>query len=238
MTSASSGPEVLSVDELAFEVRRSGRRRTLQLTVDRDGELILSAPDSLSRRVMREFVRDKKVWIYGKLAQKSALRSEPVHKEFVTGEGFSYLGRSHRLLLVDEQEVPLLLDHGCFRMRRADIDRGREQFVRWYTARAKVWLERRVAAWAPRLDVEPTGIRVLDLGHRWGSCGKAGTLNFHWNTILLPPNIAEYVVVHELVHLREPNHTRAFWRRVEDALPDHQLRKDWLAANGAAAVAW
>lgn len=238
MTSPASAREVLSVDELDFEVRRSGHRRTLQLTVDRGGALILSAPESLSPRVMREFVRDKKVWIYSKLALKSARRSEPVRKEFVTGEGFNYLGRSHRLVLVDDQDVPLVLDHGFFRLRRADVNRGREHFVRWYTARARTWLERRVAAWAPRLDVKPSGLRVLDLGHRWGSCGKVGTLNFHWNTILLPPSIVEYVVVHELVHLREPNHTPAFWRRVDDALSDHQQRKDWLAANGAAAVAW
>jgi predicted metal-dependent hydrolase len=238
MTSQTPVCEVLSVDELDFEVRRSGRRRTLQLTIDRGGELILSAPESLSPRAMREFVRDKKVWIYSKLALKLARRSEPVRKEFVTGEGFNYLGRSHRLVLVDDQDVPLLLDHGCFRLRRADVDRAREHFVRWYTARAKMWLERRAAAWAPRLDVKPGGLRVLDLGHRWGSCGKAGTLNFHWNTILLPPSIVEYVVVHELVHLREPNHTPAFWRAVEAVLPDLQLRREWLVSNGAQAVAW
>lgn len=238
MTNAASSREVLSVDELHFEIRRSGRRRTLQLTVDRGGELILSAPESLSSRVMREFVRDKKVWIYGKLALKSARRSEPIRKELVTGEGFNYLGRTHRLVLVEDQEVPVLLDHGCFRMRRKDIDRGREHFVRWYSSRAKTWLERRVAEWAPRLDVAPTGIRVLDLGHRWGSCGMGGTLNFHWNTILLPPSIVDYVVVHELVHLREPNHTAAFWRAMEAILPEFKERRDWLARNGSAAVAW
>jgi predicted metal-dependent hydrolase len=141
------------------------------------------------------------------------------------------------LVLVDSQDRPLALDHGRFRLRRAELTTGREEFVRWYTERARQWLERRVASWAPRLDVHPAGLRVLDLGHRWGSCGKAGKLNFHWTTILLPPSIVEYVVVHELLHLREPNHTPTFWRGVEAALPDSAERKDWLAANGAAAVA-
>lgn len=232
------GREILSVDDLDFEVRRSNRRRTLELTIDRRGELVLAAPEQLSSRVMREFVREKKSWIYTKLALKDARQTPRTEKEFVNGEGFAYLGRSHRLVLVDEQDRPLVLDHGCFRLLRSEVERGRAHFVRWYSEHARTWLQRRVDEWAPRLGVDPKGIRVLDLGHRWGSCGQAGTLNFHWNTILLPPSIVEYVVVHELVHLSEPNHTPAFWRRLEAALPDYLRRKEWLAENGAAAVTW
>lgn len=234
---ASSSREILSVDELDFEVRRSSRRRTLELTIDRGGELRISAPAALDRRVMREFVRERKLWIYTKLAWKADRLAPPQSKELAAGESFAYLGRQHRLILVDSQDRPLVLDHGRFRLRRVELANAREQFVRWYTERARHWLERCVSSWAPRLDVQPAGLRILDLGHRWGSCGRTGTLNFHWNTILLPPPIVEYVVVHELVHLREPNHTPIFWRGVEAALPDCAQRKDWLAANGARAAA-
>lgn len=230
--------ETLSVDDLDFEVRRSGRRRTLELTIDRGGELVLSAPEGITSRTMREFVREKKSWIYTKLAWKNARQTSHVQKELVPGEGFAYLGRSHRLLLVDQQRQPLVLDRGCFRLLRSEAEQGRAHFVRWYSDHARAWLERRAAEWSPRLGGTPTGLRVLELGHRWGSCGKSGTLNFHWNTILLPPTIIEYVVVHEIVHLLEPNHTPAFWRRVEAALPDYLQRKEWLADHGAAAVMW
>jgi predicted metal-dependent hydrolase len=63
--------------------------------------------------------------------------------------------------------------------------------------------------WATRIGVEPKGIEVRDLGFRWGSCGKAGSVNFHWTTILLPAGGVDYVIVHELAHLIEPNHTQA-----------------------------
>lgn len=238
VTSASQAREVLSVDELDFEVRRSARRRTLELTIDRRGELVLAAPEKLSSRLMREFVREKKTWIYTKLALKDARQAVRAEKEFVSGEGFSYLGRSHRLVLVDQQDRPIVLDHGCFVMLRSEVALGRVHFVRWYTEHARMWLQRRIDDWAPRLGVDPKGIRVLDLGHRWGSCGQSGTLNFHWKTILLPPTIVEYVVVHELVHLWEPNHTSAFWRRLEAALPEYRRRKEWLAENGAGEVSW
>jgi predicted metal-dependent hydrolase len=228
--------EILSVDDLDFEVRRSARRRTLELTIDRGGELRISAPVQLDRRVMREFVRQRKVWIYTKLAWKSDRLASAQQTELEVRDSFAYLGRKHSLVLVDSQERPLVLDHGRFRLRTAEVAHAREHFVDWYTARARNWLERNVFSWAARLGVEPTGVRVLDLGHRWGSCGKAGTLNFHWKAIVLPPRIVEYVMVHELVHLREPNHTPAFWRGVESALPDYVQRKDWLGLNGAAAI--
>jgi len=87
------------------------------------------------------------------------------------------------------------------------------------------------------LGKQPIGLEIRDLGFRWGSCGKSGSLNFHWATILLPPSIVEYVVVHELVHLIEPNHTPEFWTRLERVMPDYESRKKWLAENGAGYLA-
>lgn len=224
----------LAVDDLRLEVRRSPRRRTLGLTVDRRGELVVSAPEDVDDRALRAFVRDKKVWIYTKLAEKGALRAErQSEKQFVTGEGFHYLGRSYRLLLVDDQDRPLKLEAGRFRIRRDEAKHGRAHLVRWYAEHAAAWLERRVESWAPALRVRPTSVKILDLGNRWGSCGKSGTVNFHWATILLPMGVVDYVVVHELAHLREPHHTPAFWRLVERALPDCERRKAWLAEHGA-----
>ena len=88
--------------------------------------------------------------------------------------------------------------------------------------------------WAPRVGVEPTASRCATSGFRWGSCGKSGGLNFHWATILLPPSVVDYVIVHELVHLIEPNHTPEFWQQLGRALPDYEQRKNWLAEKGGA----
>ena len=82
------------------------------------------------------------------------------------------------------------------------------------------------------MEVAHAGVKVQDLGYRWGSCGKGDCLYFHWKTILLPARIAEYVVVHEMAHLHEPHHTPAFWLRVERAMPDYAQRKAWLAEHG------
>ncbi len=224
--------ELLAVDDLTFEVRRSPRRKTLEITLDRGGELIISAPPETDEALLTDFVREKRLWLYTKIAEKEARHQTLDAKEFVSGEGFPYLGRSYRLLLVDEQEAPLKLEAGRFNLLRSLAADGRKQFVRWYTRRARRWLQRRVKAWATRMGVAPKGVGVRDLGFRWGSCGPAGNVNFHWATILLPASIVDYVIVHELAHLIEPNHTPEFWLRVGRALPEYEQRKNWLAEHG------
>ena len=223
----------LTVGDLAFEVRQSSRRRTMQITVDRGGELILTAPEDCAPSQLEKFVRDKRFWIYTKLAEKEALHRPVVQKQFKTGEGFAYLGRTHRLLLVDGQEAPVKLSEGRFKMQRAVAPEGSKHLTAWYAAHALPWLTARVRRWAKRLGLTPARVTVMELGFRWASCSEGGRLQFHWKTILLPPHAIDYVIVHELAHLDERHHTPAFWRRVERAMPDFEARKAQLAQLGA-----
>lgn len=222
----------LTLGDLRFEVRRSDRRRTLGLTVERDGSLVLSAPPGVADVRLERFAKEKRFWVYQKLAAKEALPPALPRRKYVSGEGFPYLGRSHRLLLVADQEVPVKLEGGRFKMRRGEAVQGRGAMIRWYTQHAQPWITTRVVRHAERARVEPGAVAVQDLGFRWGSCAKGGRLYFHWQTILLPPRIVDYVVVHELVHLREPHHTPDFWRAVERAMPDWERRREWLAEHG------
>ena len=226
----------LTVGDLHIEVRASARRATLQLTVGRDGELLVFVPTDCDDSAVEEFVREKRVWIYKKLAEKEALRHPTPAKQFVSGEGFPYLGRNHRLLIVEDQDVPVKLEAGRFKMRCSVAADGREHMIGWYTSHAQPWLVDRVERFSARVGVRPSGVFVQDLGYRWGSCGKGGQLYFHWKSILLAPPMVEYVVAHELVHLHESRHTREFWRRFERAMPDFATRKQWLADNGGRVV--
>ncbi|MDH4607475.1 SprT family zinc-dependent metalloprotease [Pseudomonas sp. BN102] len=185
-----------------------------------------------TQKASAQFVQEKSFWIYSRLAEKERLQRAIPIKEYVDGEGFLYLGRSYRLKLVDEQDVPLKLSGGRFRLLRSELERAREHFIRWYREHARDWLSVRVEGYQARMEVAPGGVRVQDLGLRWGSCGKGAILHFHWKTILLPKHIAEYVAVHEMVHLHEPHHTTEFRLRLERATPYFAQRKDWLAEHG------
>ncbi|AUX22089.1 hypothetical protein SOCEGT47_025900 [Sorangium cellulosum] len=231
----------LVVGDLELELRRSERRRSPEVTVERDGRLTLAAPAAASPEALTRFVQARRFRIYQQLAAREALPPAPPPRQFVDGAGFPYLGRSYRLLLVPDQDVPVKLLDGRFRMRRADAERrgvggaaetAEAHMIRWYSAHARPWLAARVERYAGRIRVTPGGLTVRDLGYRWGSCGKGGRLYFHWKTILLPPRLIEYVVVHELVHLREPHHGAMFWQRVERVLPDWAERRGALRDAG------
>lgn len=227
--------EQLIVSDLRFTVQRSPRRTTVSLTVERDNTLVLTAPSDCPLTVIEQVAQSKQFWVYTKLAQKALLAPASPRREYVTGEGFYYLGRSYRLRL-SEPPLPttsaLRLYGGRFLLRRDERTNGAAHFVAWYTTHARLWLARRIALFADRIGVEPGPMTIRDLGFRWGSCGKAGKLNFHWRTILVPPRLSDYIVAHELVHLCEPHHGPSFWQRLERTMPDYVLRKQWLAEHG------
>jgi predicted metal-dependent hydrolase len=184
---------------------------------------------------LEKVVRDKRLWIYSKLLKKESLNPPTAVKEYVSGEGFFYLGRSYRLKLVDgvNRQPPLRLYQSRFELQREAQARGREEFIRWYCDRLRPILDTQIAALVKRVGASPRSVQVRELGYRWGSCGHKGDLYFHWRVAMLPRTMIEYVVVHELVHLIEPHHTTVFWDRVERVVGDWCDRKQWLAQNGA-----
>lgn len=234
MTALPGLPERLDVAGLTFAVRSRPKRRTLEITVGRDASLSIKIPNGVTVDQIESFVAQKRLWIYRKLAEKDALLGPPVTKTFVTGEGFVYLGRSYRLLLVDEQEAPVKLEHGRFRLRRDQVPCGPRTMRRWYCAAGASWLARRIAPWSRRVLADDIAVDVSDLGYRWGSAGSTPRVNVHWATLQLPPTLIDYVLVHELVHVLEPNHTGRFWQLVARALSDFEERKTKLATCGAA----
>jgi predicted metal-dependent hydrolase len=230
-----SVPTRLAVAGLEFEVQRSAGRRSIGITVDRDGSLIVSAPQDCDERDLAAFAYEKRLWVYKKLAEKDLLLSARPAREFVTGEGFTYLGRSHRLLVREGAPSPVKLERGRLVMRGdvAASERAGATIIDWYRTRALRWLPRRVKPWSERMGVRPSAVDVRDLGYRWGSLGRNDRVNFHWATIQLSPPLIDYVIVHELAHVHEPNHTPDFWLRVERAMPGYQAIKSTLAAVGS-----
>lgn len=229
-----SPTETLSVDDLRFAVRRSARRRTIGITVKRDGALVVAAPVRASHARLEAVVREKLPWVRRKLAEFAALGPPPAPREVVAGELFPYLGREYRLTLADAPEAPVTLDDGTLRVDRALDGDARAAVLAWYRARATEQVEAAVARFVPLVGAAPAAVVVRDLGkRRWGVCDhRTLTVSFHWQLVALPPELVDYVVVHELAHLHEPNHGSGFWRRVQDVLPDCRQRRRRLREHG------
>jgi predicted metal-dependent hydrolase len=226
--------KTVAFDDLNFELRESAQRRTMEIIVDRDGSLVLATPPGVPMEALEQFVDENRVWVYTKLSEKETQARPKLPREYVSGEGFPYLGYSYRLKLVDgaRRQPPLRLYRGRFELRRDVVPYARDHFIRWYTIRLPPMLDRQIAALTNRIGAEPREVHIQDLGYRWGSSNRRGHLYFHWRVAMLPHRMIEYLVTHELVHLIERSHSDAFWERLERVIPDYADRQQWLKEHG------
>ena len=208
------------------------RRKTIGLTVERDRRLVVRAPEGTTPEQVQAVLVEKALWLFRQRRSARRYPADPVRKEFVTGESLLYLGRHYRLEVVDE---PLEGVRFCGKFQIARDRRGDAPalFRRWYEERARRRLSARARAFARRLGVSFNRLLVSDLRCRWGSCTPNNNLNFNWRVVKAPAFVLDYLVVHELAHLLEPNHTRRFWTIVAVQVPEWERAKAWLREHGS-----
>lgn len=227
----------MCAQDIEFTLIRSARK-TADIVIERSGDVIVRAPEGVDDERVRAIVADRALWVHRSLAEWEDLNASRRHRPLVQGQGFAYLGRSYRLMFVDSADVPLRLKNGHWELSEAFVDSegeaaARKAFRDFYTAKgAKIFTER-VRQFAPLVGVQPGEVAVKELGYHWASCGAGGALNFHWKTLMAPQTVIDYIVVHELCHLRHRDHSDAFWNEVDKLLPRYRERKEWLRVNGA-----
>lgn len=205
------------------------KRKTLALIVEPDGQLTIRAPEQMKDADIWQFVKKKEKWIERKQAQTRKKIGLP--REFINGGTFPYLGQEIPLLIVSGQKPALVLDK-CFKLKETALEHAESVFEAWYKEQAFEVLTKRVSFYAMKHSFEVKKVRISSARTRWGSCSTRGTLSFTWRLVLAPLDVLDYVVVHELCHLHELNHSEKFWARVEDILPDYKVRRTWLKENG------
>ena len=229
------------IDRLEYRLRRSNRK-SVGISVERDGTIMVTVPHKAELIDIEKFVSEKRIWIYQKLAQKKALNREGPKREFVNGQGFLYLGKSYRLKLNNDAGIrsgrssrmaPLRLWHGYFELVETEKAKARNHFISWYRKQIKKQLKERIPRYDKRIGVKVKDVRILDLGHRWASCGKNGSINFNWRSVMAPVWVFDYILVHELVHMIERGHTDRFWRLVSRVIPVFEDYARWLNEIGA-----
>ena len=220
--------------DITYSLKKSSRK-TASIYIERDGSVSVLVPKTLKKSDVEELIEKKRKWIYRNLAEWQDMNAARIRRQYVSGEGFLYLGRSYRLKLVDDQPERLSLKGGYFCLLSKDgrLQKPDAAFKSFYKSKGQEKISDRVKFYSDRMGVDPAGVRVLELKNRWASCTPEGRLNFHWKCMMAPPTIIDYIVVHELAHLRYLNHTKAFWNQVDKVLPDYRERKQWLKVHGA-----
>jgi predicted metal-dependent hydrolase len=223
----------MASDAISYAVQRSARK-TIAIYVERDGSVSVRAPLAASDERVEAVVRAKQRWIYRTQARWAELnpKARP-GKEFVSGETIYFLGQPHRLDFREDQEAALERAGDIFSVRRAEQPRTEVLLKGFYRQEGLRRLPGIVSAHTGSMGLKPAGLRVSELGHRWASCSADGTLNFNWKALAVPLDVLHYLVVHELAHLKERDHSTQFWRLVEAEMPGWKTHAGWLSTAGA-----
>ena len=217
---------------LDVSVRRSRRRRSLGLTVTGEGRVIMAAPLGASQELLLQVLSKHQAWIKRKLAE-----SQEAWARLPAGAVF-FLGRAYRLALLPGATAPVELAPGEIRVRGGSLAGAWTRLQAWYRQEADRIIRERVNHYARSLGLQVGRVELREWRRRWGECQPQEALRFNWRLILLPPEILDYVVVHELAHLREPGHNPRFWQGVEETLPDYRQRRHWLNRYGTPFLLW
>ncbi len=207
------------------------KRRTIALQLTENAALIVRAPFNVSEDAIYKVISKHENWIEKKKEKILLWNSRIIKKEFVTGEHFLYLGDYYKLTIVDDPKFAIRFENG-FYLSRKYLPYAKEVFIIWYKYKALEKITERVELYAKENGFKYNKIGITNAQKRWGSCSSTGNLNFTYRLIMAPLKVIDSVVVHELVHLIEKNHSQAFWGKVNIIMPDNKRYNDWLKKNG------
>lgn len=225
--------------DLEYNVSYS-RRRTVRIRLADPGRLEVSAPARMPRAEIESLLRSKEAWIVRQVAKLAAVAASPLNARVEPGAELLFLGEARRLTVLAAAGVrPGVRLEGNRLFVQLPVLPAAEQAAAlagtlraWYVAAARLELELRTARWAERLQVRPQRLFIREQKSRWGSCSSRGNINYNWRAVMAPPAVLDYLVVHELCHLKVPNHSAAFWTLVAKAVPDYKEHRRWLRDSG------
>lgn len=219
--------------DTAYTIKRSPKRKKLTITVERDRSVVVHAPESTSEETIRKVVKSKRQWIYEKTqhAQKYDKQPHPPGKELVNGESALYLGREYQIEVISTESTEIHLEQRF--LIPASLAGERRRVLRnWYIDRAEERILPKVESLAATLGVNFANAKIVDNRYRWGSCTPKDNVNLNWRLIKAPMFVIDYVIVHELAHLIEANHTPRFWNIVRTHAPTMEKARSWLREHG------
>ncbi len=228
-------------DTIPYTIKWSERRKTVSIKVDAQG-VYVTAPKETAIEKIKEVVHKKATWIRAQLFHFNEIIDENHHRSFLSGEKLPYLGRQYRLKVIKNETVlqpTFKFQQGIFiAMLPSEIteDQHREKLLplyeHWLKEKGETFVRKRINRFTLKLQEEPTKIKIKDQQQRWGSCTANGQVLINWRILLAPVSIIDYVLAHELAHLKYMDHSQAFWDTLGMLIADYEERKEWLRVNG------
>lgn len=223
-------------------IRSKRRKKTISIFIEPTKEILVRAPVNASYSRLNRVVKSKAKWITKKLRLLDDT-SLPIKREFVSGESFSYLGRYVRLKILknNKNEIPVVkMQRGRLEvsMNKANengafSEEVRNAIIEWFKIKGAKRIPDRVNIYTKKMGLPEPKIFIRNQQKIWGSCDTKGVLRFNWRMIMAPVSIIDYVVVHELCHLKYNNHSKDFWKYLGMIMPDYEKRRERLKREGS-----
>jgi hypothetical protein len=207
------------------------RRRSIELIVTEDARLVVRAPLRTPQGFIEELLDKKRGWIIRKMIE-AGNRAVLKPRQFRDGETLLYLGQHYRMQTTDSAGIYVQFLDGIFHVPKQTVPYAARFMKIWYKKETLNLVRQRCLYFSDIFGFAPKSVSISNAEKRWGSCGPGGTLNFSWRLSMAPPEIIDYLVVHEMAHVMHPNHSKLFWATVETILPDYRSNRKWLKQNG------
>ncbi len=227
--------------EITYKLRRATTTSERRITVV-PGHVEVLALKGDDRAAINAFLNRKRRWLFNTLREfETKTATRPVVPRLMTGSKIPYRGRrvSLKVQRGTGQEIEIVYKGGFVITLPSWVSASAAEGV--VATELKLWLKKAVrddvrvmaADYARRLNLKPRSIRVSDLSRGWGSCGAKGSISINWHLVFAPKRVLEYVVAHELAHLRHRDHGPRFWAYLQSIFPEQQAAKSWLERHGA-----
>jgi predicted metal-dependent hydrolase len=226
---------VLKGRQITYTLKRSQRAKYLRLEIRQGEGLIVVMPRTYDLRLLEDFLQLRSSWIVRRLEQFCPDGTANNERKLMNGDGVPYLGRELRLVVTrsdgNQGKIAMKGDELLVVRPSNGADRGHLVEI-WYRWRAATFFRERVSLLSRRFGLTYGRITVRGQKTRWGSCSRKGNLSFNWRLLMAPANVVDYVIIHELAHLREMNHTARFWKVVAEQCPSWREDRRWLSEHG------
>ena len=218
-------------NEIDLKIIKTGRRKTSEIVIKFD-EVLVRAPFSKSRKDIESMVKDKAEWIIKKIKENSGKKPEIMPPEYRDNTTLPYLGKNCILKVVKDEKSDFLEFSKDVFTAHVKKNSVKTIYEKWLFVAAPAIFNLFIEKYSILLNVRPKKIMIKKLKSRWGSATFKGTINLNVNLVKAPTSVIEYVVLHEMGHLVEKNHSPKFWKLIKDHMFDYSEKKDWLKING------
>jgi predicted metal-dependent hydrolase len=221
---------------ISYTLKRSARARCARLEIRQATGLTIIIPKSYDITDISGLMQKKKRWILNNLTRYCQTRPPAIGKELKSGDSIPYLGGTLKLVLRQNQDsaYSAILENNNLIISPGNKDNGLGLVLeQWYRMQAAHLIKEKADKLSTRFGLAYNRLTIRGQRSRWGSCSHKGTLSFNWKLMMTPEPVVDYVITHELLHLKEMNHTRRFWRLVEEHCPHWREHRKWLKEHEA-----